>query len=260
MTSIDLLLAALKTAGLDTAANGGEVMVKVPGMRKPREAHLDLSDLSLPSDDVACRIACVSFARGVYACCAEPADSRAKDESFELAASSMMPSLEGPWFGRGYEAAAGEPAWLRPFSNGISIVVMCELDDGIRALTESQLKTWGVTADRVHKASLSILFHRTTFAATGDVDVKGIQRFGMRDGYDAGRALMLDLWDYPLTRSGVLFSVPSSECILLAKDTSAEGQAALREATVTELNRADAPLSADVFAFFDGHRQTEPLL
>lgn len=261
MTPPDLapetLRAALEAAECTATVTGdGTVVGRVFDGRRGREARLVPAEVATALSDVPgdARVALASFARGVVAVLSEPTNSRADEEAFVQAARAMLPTLEGPGFVIGALAAGGKRPFVQPFLGDVSTAYVIELDEGFRVLTEEQVAAWGVTADRVHKASLSILFHRTTFECFETVG-EGIERFAMGDGYDAARALIFEMWDYHRARRGIAFTVPACGAMVLTDDTSAAGIERLSAETEQRYASAACPLSRDVFRVVDGHLQ-----
>jgi hypothetical protein len=234
-------------------ASDGTVVGHVFEGRRGRQAHLDPARVSALLADVPGdpRVALASFARGVTAVLSEPTNSRADEDAFVSAARSMLPTLEGPGFVLGALAAGGKRPFVQPFGSDLHTAYVIELDEGFRVVTEEQVTTWGVTADRIHKASLSILFHRTTFACFETVS-EGLECFAMRDGYDGARAHIFEMWDYHRARRGIAFTLPDCGTMLLTDDTSAHGIERLTEATSRRFADARCPLSQRVFRFVDG--------
>jgi hypothetical protein len=176
-----------------------------------------------------------AFVRGVYATLAEPATAEGAELAFEEAARTVLPSLEwGAPFAAGVAAAGGEAPYLRPFAAHVAAAYVVELDDGIRVLSAAQVASWAVTADRLERAAVSILYHRS-WGGSLERGTDGVWRSTVADGNDAARALMLDQWAYDVVRNGALFAVPTCDALLVADDTAA-GRAALGAA----LRAADA--------------------
>lgn len=190
-----------------------------------------------------------AFARGVYATLAEPATAEGAELAFEEAARTVLPSLEwGAPFAAGIAAAGGEAPYLRPFAGHVAAAYVVELDDGIRVLSAAQVASWAVTADRIERAAVSILYHRSWGGALERGEDR-VWRSNVRDGNDAARALMLDQWAYDLVRNGALFAVPAYDALLVADDT-AGGRAALDAAV--RATDADALFCAAIFRWHRG--------
>ncbi len=236
-----------------TAESDSEVLARVFDGRRGREVTLVVADVAAlvaaaPGDP---RAALGSFARGVAAALTEPLKGSGPPETFAGAAKCLLPTLEGPLFADGVRAAGAGSPWLRPFGSDISIAYVVELDEGFHVLTEQEVNDWAVTADRVHKASLSILFHRTSFGCFETVS-EGVEEFRMNDGHDAARALIFDMWDYHRARRGVAFCVPTPGVMLLTDDVSDPGVAALQREASTRFEASATPLSQQTYRFEDG--------
>lgn len=202
-----------------------------------------------------------SFVRGVCAHLSEPDTDEGDALTFEESASTIVPSLEltSP-FCLGLELAGAAPPALHPFSTSLSIAYLVELDDGIRVLTGAQVARWGTTEERLAKAALSILYHRTWGADEVATSVDGVTALRVGDDNAAARALLLDQLDYARARRGLLFAVPTSATLLLCDDTSATGLAAMRLAIADSLRGASGdPLSDAVFRYVDGKRDATPV-
>ena len=203
--------------------------------------------------EAARRGARTAFARGVYAVLAEPKGDAGASVTFEESARTVLPSIEAPFFHEGVAGARGDTPFTTPFPGDLAVVYRVELDHGIRLLTSAQVAEWGCTADRLSKAALSILFHRSwdaPFAPTPEAP--SVWEFGVRDGLDGVRALMMNQWDYNRVRDTALFSLPECDTFLFSEDASESAKAALRDVTFVRYASSSRPLSADIFRFERG--------
>ncbi len=194
-----------------------------------------------------------SFARGLYGALAEPKNSKGADLLFEEAAKTVLPSIEGPLFTAGVAAADGEAPYLSAFPGDLSVAYWVELDFGVRVLPKSQIETWGCTDDRLAKAALSILFHRSwdaPFAATPEQE--SIEEFRVGDGLDGSRVLMMDQWDFYKVRDAALFALPESDTFLFSAGTDDTAEAALKQLAAQRYASSNRPLSTGVFRFERG--------
>ncbi|MCB9507569.1 MAG: hypothetical protein H6700_07190 [Myxococcales bacterium] len=201
------------------------------------------------------------FVRGVCAHLSEPDTTEGDTLTFEESASTVVPSLEltAP-FCLGLELAGAAPPALHPFSTSLSIAYLVELDDGIRVLTGAQVARWGTTDERLAKAALSILYHRTWGAEEVATAVDGVTALRVGDDNAAARALLLDQLDYARVRRGLLFAVPTSATLLLCDDTSAAGVEAMRRAVASALHaKVGDPLSDAILRYVDGKRDAAPV-
>ena len=188
------------------------------------------------------RIALTSFARGVAAALAEPTNSTGAEESFASAAATLTPSLEGPLFASGAFAAGADTPFLVPFAEGVAVAYQFELDLGVRLIRESQVALWGVHPNRIEKAALSILFHRSWGAETTPVE----------DGSDAARALVLDNLFFSRCRDGLTFAAPASDALLIADGVTPQIVEAVGNAAERLSAASDCPLPVSVMRYVDG--------
>ncbi len=199
------------------------------------------------------RIALTSFARGVAAALAEPTNSTGAEESFASAAATLTPSLEGPLFASGAFAAGADTPFLVPFAEGVAVAYQFELDLGVRLIRESQVALWGVHPNRIEKAALSILFHRSWGAETTPVeDGSVIERYGLGDGNDAARALVLDNLFFSRCRDGLTFAAPASDALLIADGVTPQIVEAVGNAAERLSAASDCPLPVSVMRYVDG--------
>jgi uncharacterized protein YtpQ (UPF0354 family) len=135
-----------------------------------------------------------------------------------------------------------------------------ELDNGQRLLPASQVNDWDVHADRIRKAAVSIIFHRSGYHAwnTKTYDEMTVDEFQKGDGCDAARATILDMLDYHRTRSGVFFACPNPDHLIFADD-EAESLSSFRKLAKRLYDESSFPLSADVFAYRDGKLIDKPV-
>lgn len=256
--TVDDVRSALETAGLKVRTEGTSLEASLGSGLIARRVVLDpaapiaaVADL----DDDATRRALTSWARGVYGVLAEPSNSKGASMTFMDAARCVVASLEGPLFAAGIEAAGGEAPWLRPFSDDLVVAYWLELDQGVRVLPTAQVDGWGVHPERVEKAAVSILFHRTRFGDLAPLDgADDVDCFRVGDGYDAGRALILDSWDYHRCRAGAWFATPSADVLLVSKDLEHPPRDAFQAVVDRLWADAEQPLSRTVGAFRDGRR------
>lgn len=259
------LIAALEAAEVSLSRpTDTSVTARVfPGIRGVQtEVPLTWPDAA-PGDsydaaDLDHRIAVASYARGIAAALAEPRRSKAEDMPFTDAARTILPSIEGPLFAAGVELVGGGTPFLTPFGDNLTVAYAIELDLGIRTLREAQVAAWGTTADRVSKAAMSILFHRSWGLDFASVEDTPFDAFDGRDGLDAARVLMLDQSHYDRVRDGLLFAVPNDETLLVSQDTSDASAMALAAHAREACEASALPLSPSVFAFERGRRLPEP--
>ena len=254
------LASALESAGVQLKKSGEDWTARVRAGLRERTAALalDAREAELSDDADERRRQLASYARGAYLVLSEPGRSDAADMTFASAASGLLPTVEGPWFAQGVLDAGGEEADVYPFGDGLVVAHLIELDEGYRVVTAPQRARWGATADRVQKAAASILFHRTSFACFEPID-GDTEAIAMRDGFDAARCLILDLWDWERTRKGCLFALPSPDRMIVCNATDPSARAHLAELARREFTAASEPLTPRVFAFAGGKREASPV-
>lgn len=256
--TVDDVRSALESAGVTVRVDGEALNASLGGGLAARRVSLDPSGpiASVAGlDDDATRLALTSWARGVYGVLAEPKNSRGAEMTFMDAAKCVAASLEGPLFADGVRDAGGEAPWLRPFSSDLVVAYWLELDQGVRVVPGAQVDSWGVHPERVEKAAVSILFHRTRFGDLAPLDgTDDVDCFRVGDGYDAGRALILDSWDYPRCRSGAWFATPSADLLVVSRDLEHPPRDTFQAVVDGLWASAEQPLSRAVGAFRDGRR------
>jgi uncharacterized protein YtpQ (UPF0354 family) len=251
-------LRALRDAEVEVKEiDEGHVSVRVREGLRARTATLDLPvwvERLAGQPDEARRAAHTAFARGVYAVLAEPKTDAGSSLTFEESARTVLPSIEAPFFNVGVESASGSAPFTTPFPGGLSVIYRVELDHGIRLLTAAQVAQWGCTADRLAKAALSILFHRSWDAPfVPTPETPDVYEFRVGDGLDGARALMMSQWDYDRVRDAALFSLPECDTFLFSSDMSGAGEDALRKLTIARSASSTRSLSTEVFRFERGH-------
>ncbi|MFU8802724.1 MAG: hypothetical protein ACNA8W_02845 [Bradymonadaceae bacterium] len=190
------------------------------------------------------------FASGVKHVLMEPSRSRAADWTFVESTGGLVPNLEVDTFILGAEAASGESPWVLPFADDIVVAYLIELDRGLRVLTASQTKRWGVTRDRITSAARSILFHKTrTATPEPHEDFQLVQVIQVGDEYDAVRALVIADAFYSDIDESFRFSLPAQDLFYFVPSDSPDHLQALRQATDQTFTAATYPLSSRLFRF-----------
>lgn len=264
MNAQETLLAALEAQRLSPQTGDDAISVHVGAGPRRRKADISLRDalgaLPADADEAALRQEATALARGVRAHLGEPARSRGEEMEFGEAAAVLLPSIEREAFFAGVRLAGGEESARQPFNNELHVAFYIELDQGLRLLPVSQAERWGAHPERLFKAALSVLFHRSGFGeAVALEESPDVERWALGDGFDPARALLLDFMDYPRCRKGVLFAFPSHDELLVrdaAGDAEAEAFARLAQARCAA---AEEPLSAAVYGYRDGRRVPEAL-
>lgn len=199
-----------------------------------------------------------SALRGLLALLQAPRAHGLENEAFTDVAGRLVVTIEGPGFSAGHALLGGDEPWVRPFGDGLVLAYAVEMDQGYVTLTRAQVERWGVSGERIEKAALSALFYRTGFGEPEDVsDAPGVTTYRLGDGFDAARALVLEMIDYPRARKGMVLSLPTAETLLFADDEPAHRDA-LRTCTRRCLESAEAPLSRAIFQIREGRLVLEP--
>jgi hypothetical protein len=192
---------------------------------------------------------CVAYAAGVKAALGRPVLTAVSSWEFTEVAGRLVPTVERLAFQDGFRDGGGGAPWERPFGGAgsdLCVHYYVELDRGHQLLTKAQVGTWGVTDDRITSASRSLLYHKTMQGEPARHE-SGLECYGLRDGYDASRALILPDLDYHRTRAGVLVAVPSPHLLLFAD--VAGGLGLLSTVAAEEFAAAKYPLSRRLFAW-----------
>jgi hypothetical protein len=227
------------------------------GMRKSR-AEVSLSALIawLDAHPEQTRQGVASFFRGAGAVAVAPRPNRRESAfSFAEAAGRLFPSIEGPLFSLGAEAAAKEPLFLWPAADGLQVAFFIELDTGRKVLTQGQVDAWGANPDRIERAAVSMLFHRTYQVEPAAYQAPGLSHcraFKSGDGYDSARALLLESLYYPAAGQGLRFSLPTPELLLVIEAPGQDETTALRTETERLFAESAWSLSREVYEWREG--------
>src|SRR5699024_1147162 len=159
----DRILHALTTLGLSPKTTLKGTVISLRSGPQKRQVVLDLAALAaqLPTDHP--RASAHNAARGIMAVLNEPANSDAATWSFIDCTPVIAPCAEGPGFEEGVRAADGETPFYQPYVGDLRLAYYVDLDEGQRLLTQAQVDAWGVHPERIEKAGLSILFHRSGY-------------------------------------------------------------------------------------------------
>jgi hypothetical protein len=192
------------------------------------------------------------FAAGAALARSEPAGHAARGWSFVEAAGRLVPSIQAPSWALGYASVRGEAPWRVPLVEGLEVGYLIELDFGVCALTEAQMRAWGVTADRVTSAARSLLFHKTWAAAP--VKEQFWEVYAHPDGHNAARALILADIDYARARAGILFALPEPGALMVIdRGRPPEARARFAQRARQRHKEAAQPLSAEIYTL-EGER------
>lgn len=251
------LVENLASLSLQPTVDGASIHVSLGQGLLRREATLE--DVS-PAESDADRVWSGQAARGVLAALSEPPNSRGASLDFVDAASRIFMTLEGPGFFDAAERVLGEPVWSQDFQAGLKLAFRLELDNGQRLLPVSQVEEWGAHADRVYKAAVSIVFHRSGYEAWNQrtYDDLTVNEFCKGDGCDAARGVILDLIDFHRSRSGIYFACPTSDQLIFT-DAREDDLDSFSTLTKRLFKESSFPLSSDVFAYSDGKLNPAPL-
>lgn len=255
------ILDALNALGVEpkTTLNGTVVSLRSGPQR--HQATIDIPELvrKLPAGNE--RSIAHSVARGIIAVINEPKNSDGDSWSFIDTTPVIAPSAEGLGFEEGVAAAGGSTPFFQPYVGDLRLAYYIDLNDGQRLLTEAQVKAWKVHPERIEKAGLSILFHRSGYQRWENQVVDGtlIRRLAIGDGSDAARGCLLEMFDYPKAQSGRFFAMPSSGSLVFTDTISPEAFAVMRKVVKGAFDKASEPLSTDIFLCKDGKLHPAPL-
>lgn len=194
-----------------------------------------------------------AWARGVAGVLCEPARSRGAEMSWRDATSRVLPRLELPMFDVGVRDAGGDAPFAGAGLGPFVVRYVLELDVGQRVVTKAQVDSWGVHPERVEKAAVSLLFHRTRFGDLAPTaDHADVDAFDVGDGLDAARLTILDAWDYPRCRAGARVAAPTPGTLLVSRSLTEPDADAFAALVAARHADADEPLSDAVLRFVDG--------
>lgn len=247
--ALDLLAASLDATTLKVRRDGDHFDLKGGSGLQGRSAAFTGAMLRETLGDVPFdRVSAAAVARALEGVLTEPARSRGPELSFEEAAASMGLTLEAPGFEAGCVLAGGQKPWTYPFGDGLCVTCRIELDNGFRVLPAAQAERWGVHPERIYRAALSLLFHRTRAGAAEDVEgAPGVTAWRLGDGFDAARVLVLDALDWARASSGLHVSCPEAELLLVADSADAAAVSALERVTRERFEAAVHPLRPSVY-------------
>ena len=201
-----------------------------------------------------------AWARGVLAVLNEPANSKGHTLTFVDCTATLMPALEGPGFVAGVAAVRGDEPFSTRQPGGLLAVYFVELDQGRRLLSRAQVEGWGVHPERLEKAALSVLFHRTRHTSPVDDEADGVtwQRLAVGDGSDSARALLMDVLEWSRTMSGLWVGVPSPGVVMYRDVADDAALAAFQEQVRRAWLTSADPLSPDVLRWRSGTLEPAP--
>gem|GEM_PF-6682800 len=257
----DRILHALEAFGLAPKKTLKGTMVSLRTGPQKQQVVLDLPSLlsALPAGDE--RAVAHNAARGIMAVLNEPKNSDGSQWSFIDCTPVIAPCAEGPGFVEGVAAAGGSAPFFQPYVGDLRLAYYIDLDDGQRLLPAAQVEAWGVHPERVQKAGMSILFHRSGYERWENQLVDGvlIRRLAIGDGGDAARGSLLELYDYSKARAGRLFAMPSQGTLVFTDVVSDDAFSVLQRVVRGAYDKAREPLSTDIFMIRDGKFRTDPV-
>lgn len=257
----DRILSALEDLGLSPKTTLKGTVVSLRTGPQKHQSVLDLKTLvhALPQGDA--RAIAHNAARGIMAVINEPKNSDGAAWSYIDCTPVIAPCAEGPGFEEGVRAAGGSTPFFQPYVGDLRLAYYIDLDDGQRLLPVSQVEAWGVHPERIQKAGLSILFHRSGYERWENQVVDGtlIRRLAIGDGGDAARGSLLELFDYPKARTGRLFAMPGQGSLVFTDTISDDALRTLRHVVSGAYDKAREPLSTDIFMIRNGKIQSTPL-
>jgi hypothetical protein len=246
------------TGATIAASDGGPLDIRVGQGPRARSIQVAVDALTARFDGAADaqeqRADLLAFARGVAAVLAEPAHGKGAEMEFNAAARGVLPLLERPAFADGARAAGREPA-LQRWADGLELAFSLELDDGYRLLPVEQMRTWGVTDDRLERAAFSILFHQSRYVELTPWDGHdALDAYAGGDGHDPARAILLDSVDYDRCRRGVFFAMPTTGLLLVTRGPDGPSEAQFRAVVESVFAQSERPFSRALHRFVDGRR------
>lgn len=260
----ELLLDSLITLGVEPRKTMNGYVVSLRTGPKKRSATFDLDALiaSLPAGDE--RAVAHSAARGIVAVINEPGNSKADAFDFIESTPIIAPAAEGPGFEQGVLAAGGTTPFFQDYVGDLRLAYYLDLDEGQRLLPASQVDAWGVHPERVEKAGLSMLYHRSGWWEDRwekrVVDGNLVRRMTIGDGGDTARGTLLELFDYALAQKGRLFAIPTNGALLVTDDTSDDAYQALKTVVENAYGQSKEPLCPCIFICQDGHLRPTPFV
>lgn len=226
-----------------------------------REARFNPEALfaKLPSGDE--RAIAANAARGILAVVNEPGNSRAAAMNFIDTTAVISPYAEGPGFEEGVFAAGGSAPFFQPYVGDLRLAYYVDLDDGQWLVPASHVAAWGVHPERVEKAGLSILFHRSGYERWENHLIDGVllRRMAIGDGGDAARGTLLEMYDYHKAQTGRYFAAPDSGMMLFTDDLSDDALRVLQKVAKGAYEKSDLPLSRGIFKIEHGKLATTPI-
>ncbi|MFO0750247.1 MAG: hypothetical protein U1F43_31950 [Myxococcota bacterium] len=238
---IDKLRALLAQVRLELVG-GGEAIVW-EGRTTPVPGRLPLDDL----DPHAEAGELMAVAAAIEAAVKVPA-KLVPGEDFRTGAAALLPKLERRRFVDAYDAVrpgADERLLWRDFGGGLAVCYVEDQGWRFQYMARGRFEGWDTTLETVHSGARSNLYHRAA------IDWQA-REVALGDGYDAGRAVILDDVFYDRHGpDGIAFAVPSRDLLLVGSKERPLVPAQVRSA----YESARYPIAPDVFAFA-GHRAT----
>lgn len=228
------------------------VSMRVGVQRRRAEIPWSALDALSPISDA--RSYAAEVARGVFAVLNEPSNSKAETLSFLDTTPSILPSAIGPGFIEGVLLAGGTQPFVQPYVQGLELAYFVDLDEGQRLLPLSQVQGWGVHPERVEKAGLSILFHRSGHERWENHLIDGVlvRRLAIGDGADGARGTLMEFFDWQKAQSGRFFAAPSSDLLLFTDDLFDETLRVFRRVVEGAYAKHELPLSSAIYRFIGG--------
>lgn len=250
---IGAVVARLEAARVEVGRVADTLNVKYGQGLVAHKANITLDALMarLSASDVGAHDRLIAgFVSGVCAVLAEPLNSKAAGWEFRQAAARMMINVEVDTFILGAEAA-GERPWVMPLEGDLVMVVVLQLDRGLRVVSQQQVEAWGTTRDRLAVAARSMLFHRTREVAQREPveGAPGVQRIKVGDGWDAARSIVIpDLFFAEINEAKYRFIMPHQDVLYFTEeDGSGAPTAALIALAKAEYAAAKYPISEAIF-------------
>ncbi len=244
----DAIAALLSKHALSAEPDAGGLQVRAG--RGPSVRRVRLADDRASAVLAMCAADQNAWARGMELVLSEPARSDAHTWDFVRCASTLMPQWERPAFAEGARDA-GHPAFVVPASCGLIQVYLIELTQGVRLIDAAQVARWGAHPDRLNRAGLSILYHRTRHHEPMPFEeLPGGQRLATGDGHDAARIQLFEIM--PTATADVMVAVPDQKTLVWVDSSDSSSVETLAAWAASQFAAADTALIPSLVRVVNG--------
>ncbi len=140
---------------------------------------------------------------------------------------------------------------FRALAGELVVTLGLDTPTATSVVAATELESWGTSFDAAYKVALANLRARTQGSLN---EVRpGLYLSDWRDGYDASRLLLPELFASLKLRGDPVIAVPSRSLLVVAGSADPEALAALAGVTAEVLGEESRPLSADVIQFSEQH-------